>query len=176
MKTMTANPAPMPLENALAELEGHAKTGCATPDTSQIKSTPQGVQLLPTDAIKTRVEVCQPRSLVGQIGEEYVVMGQLKDALIRNGIERIDRVIVWWSGTDFFCVDGHHRLEAIRQHNGEKTQAAKTVTEKRKARTEALMVPVSILGGTLSEALGWTTRENGKAKLTLTHKDKSDWA
>lgn len=78
---MAAIAAPMPLEDDLAELEGHARRSCAKYYTSQIKTTPQGIQLLPSEAFKTGVEVVQPRSLVSKIGEECVDMGQLKDAL-----------------------------------------------------------------------------------------------
>ncbi|XHY15359.1 hypothetical protein SuNHUV7_01330 (plasmid) [Pseudoseohaeicola sp. NH-UV-7] len=63
----------MPLEAALSELNDHAATGTATPDLSIVTDGDAGRQYLPTSKIKTRVEVFQPRTLVGQIGEEYAV-------------------------------------------------------------------------------------------------------
>jgi len=167
----------MPLEAALSELSDHAATGTATPNLSSvIEGDTTGRHYLPTSKIETRVEVFQPRTLVGQIGEEYAVMGELKDALIRNGTERVDPVIVWWSGKSYFCVDGHHRLKAIQNFNTAKVNKAQGDTQRRQAQADALLVPVAILTGPLSEALAWSTRDNGKATITLKKRDKSDWA
>ena len=174
---MTAhNVASLDLGSALRELSDHTKNGSAIPDVSNLTKDSRGVEFMPTSAIKTRLEVFQPRTLVGQIGEEYAVMGDLKDALERNGVEQVNPVIVWWSGQAFFCVDGHHRIEAIKRFNKQKKKKAKTVTERRQVDREELRVPVTILSGTLSEALGWSTRDNGKSTITLKSRDKSDWA
>ena len=174
---MTALDVPdMELGVALKELEDHAATGCTTPDGSPLTNCDDGRQYLPAKEIKTREAVFQPRTLKGQIGEERAVMGEIREAIKRNGVVEMDRVVVWWSGKAFFCVDGHHRLAVVRKLNSEKRLRARAIDTRRKAVANQLLVPVEVLTGTLSEAMEWSTRENGKARIMLKKSDKSNWA
>jgi hypothetical protein len=173
----TDNPK-MELSVVLQELEEDWKQGTpGKPDVSRLVTDEKGRQHLPVDAIKRRVAVFQPRSLRGQAAEEHVVLEEIKDAVQRAGVESLDPVIVWWSGKAFYCVDGHHRLIAIQRYNTEQLQkAGRNITDRRRAAQKTAKVPVTILSGTLSEALTWSSRENGKARLSLRKKDRVDWA
>ena len=103
-------------------------------------------------------------------------MNELRDAIKRHGVERLDPIYVWWSGKAFFCIDGHHRLAVIRELNAEKRLKARSISTLEKARSEQLVVPVVIHTGTLSEVQAWSSRENGKARISLKKSDRSDWA
>ena len=169
----------MELSDALEELDKEWREGTpGEPDVARLVTDKKtGQEFLPVDMIKRRVAVFQPRSLRGQAAEEHVVLEEIKDAVQRAGVESIDPVVVWWSGKAFYCVDGHHRLIAIQRYNKEQlVKAGRNVTDRRRAAQKASKVPVKIIVGTLSEALSWSSRENGKARLSLRKKDRMDWA
>lgn len=169
----------MGLSEALSDLQREWLEGTPrVPDVSRMVCDERsGRQYLPVELIRRRVSVFQPRSLKGQTAEEHVVLEEIKDAVRRAGVESIDPVVVWWSGKAFYCVDGHHRLIGIQRFNTEQLKkAGRNITDRRRAEQKALKVPVTILAGTLSEALTWSSKENGKARLSLRKKDRVDWA
>jgi len=176
---MTQDNPKMEIGAVLEELSREWQMGTpGKPDVSRlVRDEKTKRQYLPVDMIKRRVAVFQPRSMRGQAAEEHLVLTEIKDAVIRSGVESLDPVMIWWSGKAFYCVDGHHRLIAIKRYNTEQLQrAGRNITDRRRAAQKALKVPVTILSGTLSEALTWSSRENGKARLSLRKKDRVDWA
>ena len=177
---MTVDAPRKDMEEVLAELKQQWEQGTPLePDMSKVRTNQNGQQFLPTGLIKTRVAMFQPRSMAGQAGEEHVVLEGLVDALKRNGVDTLDPVVVWWSGTAFYCVDGHHRIIAIRRFNKNLMEkAARNSTARRQAEQKVLKVPVTIIeaGTTLSEATKWSSKENGKVRLSLRKNDLMDWA
>ncbi|MDG1129818.1 MAG: hypothetical protein P8N68_12015 [Paracoccaceae bacterium] len=125
-------------------------------------------QYMDRQKIKTMEQVFQPRTFEGQIGERHGLLQDLIDAINRGGVEDLGPAMVWWSGAEWFVVDGHHRLIAVDRWNAYQTKKGRTHKIKE--------VTVSVISGPLSKALEWTTRDNGKTHLTLTAKQRSDWA
>jgi hypothetical protein len=72
-----------------------------------------------------------------------------------------DRIAVWWSGSRWIVVDGHHRLEAYRRwaQSGAK-------------RYEAVKLDVEVVAGNLNAALKRTASENSKARLQMTKAER----
>ncbi len=119
----------------------------------------------------------QPRKIVGQICEEHLVLREIEAAIKRHDGDNIDPVVVWWSGKHWYCVDGHHRIEAFQRHNRKiQAKATKKTKGKQKRSAKTLLVPVVIFRGTLSDALSVATEENGKARLSMRKVDRVNWA
>jgi hypothetical protein len=104
------------------------------------------------DAIKQVPEVFQPR---GQTLDEHHV-GTLARAIRNHGA--LDPVLVIQLGESAYLVDGHHRLEAYGAAGFNQP------------------VPVEYFSGSLEEAILEAGRTNSKAKLTMTHRDRQNFA
>lgn len=148
-------------------LDEHEKAGRPADPESDTR-VEKGIRWMKRKRIKTLEEAFQPRTFEGQLGDRHSLIQDLIDAINRAGIERIDPVKVWWSGREWFVVDGHHRLNAVDRVNSyrHKKGRGKVIRE----------VPVEVISGSRSEALMWASRDNGKAHLTLTAKQRSQWA
>jgi hypothetical protein len=72
-----------------------------------------------------------------------------------------DRIAVWWSGSRWIVVDGHHRLDAYRRwaRSGGK-------------RYDAVRLDVEAVPGNLNDALKRTASENSKARLQMTKAER----
>jgi hypothetical protein len=116
--------------------------------------------LRPQD-IRTAPLVFQPRGLID--GQEHD-LGHVKE-LVRvlraaKGTDSpaLDPLVVTAFGPHFYCIDGHHRLEAYREAG------------------VASPVPVQHFEGSLKDAIWEAIRSNAKDKLPMTKADKLEAA
>lgn len=76
---------------------------------------------------------------------------------------KLDPILVWWSGHKWTVLDGHHRIEAYKQF----------LKEERRPEG-SFKVPVNPFKGTLDEALAKTAVANKKFTEPLTTTEKAD--
>jgi hypothetical protein len=114
---------------------------------------------LPLSQLHIAEAVFQPREF---FSETHV--RSLLSAIRTQSGRPLDRLTVWHSGTQWYVIDGHHRLEAYRQYNAE--------TPKKKIKD----VPVRAFAGTLPEAMCFSAKANSKDKLPMRQADKSNIA
>ncbi|RUP35182.1 MAG: hypothetical protein EKK45_01860 [Curvibacter sp.] len=122
---------------------------------------------LPLDQIILIPEVFQPRSGGSQAyrSEAHVntLARSLTNARAANPNARTAPVLVFWVGDAWACLDGHHRLEALRQNA-------------RRGTVKGGTVAVEVFEGTVADAMREATRRNSQDKLTMTAQDKSERA
>jgi hypothetical protein len=80
----------------------------------------------------------------------------------------LEPITIWWSGSTYRVLDGHHRLEAYEIVNKE--------IKKNKKKKPIAEIPVIIFEGSLKEALHKSVALNSRDKLPMTSKDKFDAA
>lgn len=154
----------------LKTLHDHRKLNLPVPVEELIAVEGSRRQYLPREKLTTMPQLFQPRDFEGQEGERHGHIQDLTDALNRGSVDDLDPILIWWTGRVWVVVDGAHRLIAIDRFN-------MAMEKKGQVKTRGIkLVPVSILSGSLSEALEWTTRENGKSHLPLTARQRSNWA
>jgi hypothetical protein len=163
---------------AINMVREHARTGNTEVPWGALEADAETGRLtLHRSEIKTEEQLFQPRDFIGQAGERKDHLRHLRDALFWNSgsLAKFDPVTVWWSGQQWFVLDGHHRLEAIDRFNVEQDKR-KNGRAKGKPLAKIRRVPVEVFEGSLSDALRETTRENGKSYLTMTATQRSNWA
>ena len=111
---------------------------------------------LPIQSVKTLGVVFQPRHLADDAASGRH-LGELKRVLREQGA--LDPIVVLKAGGEWYCIDGHHRLEAYRQSEGRRTH-----------------IPVKVFSGRLGEALRLSIGVNAPDKLNLTKEDKLEAA
>ena len=113
--------------------------------------------------INTAQSVLQPRGLNDiSASEEHIKV--LVKAIEQNiPSHTLDPITIWWSGSNYRVIDGHHRLEAYRQVH--KAGSIKLPS-----------IPVQLFEGSLKDALLESTKLNSKDKLAMTEDDKFDRA
>lgn len=114
--------------------------------------------LIDIDLVYTMVDTFQPR--VDGLDQQH--LKTLKVALSQKDPRDVDPILVIAQehpgiGTEYIVVDGHHRLETLKDLGRTKVHA-------------------KVWTSTAREALEWTLRENSKAKLALSPDDKYDTA
>lgn len=114
--------------------------------------------MLPLMNIKRLVAVFQPRSIEGNLAEDEQFINELVAALKMRGTRPLDPITVWWSGMNFYVIDGHHRLEAY----------------KRCGDTWLFdnLIPVTEFKGTLNEAIKYSIGANSKNRLPMRKVDR----
>lgn len=113
--------------------------------------------------IQINSEVFQPRkTLMGRVDESHVI--DLMAALENEPSGLLDPLTVWWSGSEWLLVDGHHRFEAYQRHYVKSNKLG------------SLKVPVSVVVGGLLDALSSSISENAKVRLELNDSDRFDTA
>lgn len=119
---------------------------------------------LELNQIKTATAVFQPRDVeaVWLATESHVRV--LAEAIKENGAAAFDPLVVWWSGSHWYVIDGHHRLMAFK----------KAKADHPKLRIDA--VPVAVFAGTLNEAVTQSVALNSKDKLPMRKEDKLERA
>lgn len=119
----------------------------------------RGLRRLPIEAVRTLEAVFQPRQLA-----DAAASGRHLGELLRvlRDHDALDPITVMKIGGEFFCIDGHHRLEAYRQE--------------REAGSRRSHLPVKVFSGTLEEALRASIEVNAPDKLNLTKEDKLEAA
>lgn len=107
--------------------------------------------------IRLAHSVFQPRGFEDTASSEEHVRTLMEAALSESG-NQLDPVTVWWSGSCWRVIDGHHRFKAYQRLKREKR-----VTP---------MIPVDVFEGTLMEAVIESTKLNSKDKLPMSRDDK----
>lgn len=114
---------------------------------------------LPIRDIKTLEEIFQPRQLEEQAASGKHI-GELR-RILQNRVP-LDPITVMKIGGEWFCIDGHHRLQAYQQEQ----QGGSRKTH----------LPIKVFRGTLEEALQTSIKVNAPDKLNLTKEDKLEGA
>ncbi|SPP65227.1 ParB/RepB/Spo0J family partition protein [Nitrospira lenta] len=119
----------------------------------------RGLRRLPIEEVRTLEAVFQPRQL-----EDAAASGRHLGELLRvlRDHAALDPIAVMKIGGDWYCIDGHYRLEAYRQE--------------REAGSRRSHLPVKVFSGTLEEALRASIEVNAPDKLNLTKEDKLEAA
>lgn len=128
-------------------------------ETKMIEGKPQPEVIpkgLPFDDIKVCEAVFQHRS--GNSAAREAHLRELKKALGASGGKPFDPITVFWVGDSWFCIDGHHRLEAYCYPKYEKP------------------IPVKVFKGSLEDAVAGANAANSKDKLPMTSEEKMNGA
>ena len=83
----------------------------------------------------------------------------LLEAIFTSGSRHLDPITVWFSGQEWFVLDGHHRTLAYQRAN-------------KQGKLRSLEIPVEVFRGTLGQAMSEAVRLNSKDKLPMTKSDK----
>lgn len=126
--------------------------------------------MLPRGSIGVANSVFQPRLGHGAMAESRAHVAVLAEAIRRSPSHLLDPILVWWSGTKWRVVDGHHRLMAYNQVSDTQQQNAA------KRCIPIDLVPVEIFDGTLDEAILESASRNSRDKLRMTKRDKLERA
>jgi hypothetical protein len=150
-------------EEGLGLLVDELEAGAAAPE--------HNLSELPINQIRMRHSVFQPREFDDPAESESHVQA-LMGAIKAEPLNRLDPVVVWWSGKHWTVLDGHHRLlayERVRKGGFKQYQADGN-------QSQRWLVPIKRFKGTLQEALIEATRANSKDKLPMTKDDKMNRA
>lgn len=118
---------------------------------------------LPLTELEIVPEVFQTRDLTQEGCRIEIHIEDLKNGLRNDPEHALDPILIWWSGQNWYVVDGHLRIEAYKKD-----------AKERRMCTD--LIPVTVFEGTLSEALKESTRLNSKNKLPMTKDDKQNRA
>ena len=118
---------------------------------------------LPIQQISIAQSVLQPRGLNDISASEEHIKVLIKAIEQNKPSHTLDPITIWWSGSNYRVIDGHHRLEAYRQVH--KAGAIKLPS-----------IPVQLFEGSLKQAILESTKLNSKDKLPMTEDDKFDRA
>ena len=111
---------------------------------------------LPLDSIDTCETVFQHRS--GYLAASNAHLESLKKALQVGTCKFFDPITVYWIDGSWYCIDGHHRLQAYRDQK------------------VADPIPVNVYSGTLDKAIGKALLSNSRDKLAMSQAEKSNAA
>lgn len=120
---------------------------------------------LPLENIKYATGVLQPRTLNGERSQSDEHVKDLVRLIKDSDTHLLDPVVVWWSGRNWRCLDGHHRLLAYKEAN-----------KKLKLKTPIVDIPVEVFAGSFEEAHAHAIRLNSKIKLNMSHDDRMESA
>jgi len=113
--------------------------------------------------INTAQSVLQPRGLNDISASEEHIKVLIKAIEQNKPFHTLDPITIWWSGSNYRVIDGHHRLEAYREVD-------------KAGNIKLPQIPIQLFEGTLNEALLEATKLNSKDKLPMTEDDKFDRA
>lgn len=119
---------------------------------------------LPLNAIATVAVLFQPRDVDAAWLATDSHVKALTEAVKNKGADVFDPLTVWWSGKQWYLIDGHHRLMALR----------KAKAEHPKLKFDA--VRVTVFTGNLHEAIAQSAALNAKDKLAMRKEDKLERA
>ena len=112
-------------------------------------------------SIKTEPTLFQPRSHGGWKNGNHVegLVASIRSGQEVNGTDGVEEpVTVLWNGRDWTCLDGHHRLEALKG----KLKVGMTAT-----------VGVLVFRGSVEDAMLRSSRGNSRDKLAMSKSEKS---
>lgn len=135
-------------QSAIQALRLEVASGGAAPEVAH--------SVLPLEAIEIREEVFQLRQPHQWESESHVK--ELAVAIRRDNFAGFAPITVFWTGTSWVCIDGHHRLKALKSASPEAE------------------VPVQVFHGTPDEALAESLRSNSRPKLDMSQAEKSGGA
>lgn len=119
---------------------------------------------LPIIDIQTMEALFQPRQLDDETSKSGAHIGELVRVLKAGG--GLPPIAVLKAGRVWWCVDGHHRLEAYRMKAAEHTGRGKRLT----------YIPVRVLRGSLADAFDVAVEENSQDKLNMNKDEKLEAA
>jgi hypothetical protein len=120
-------------------------------------------QAIPIKHINTAQSVLQPRGLNDISASEEHIKVLVKAIEQNKPSYTLDPITIWWSGSNYRVIDGHHRLEAYKQVS-------------KSGMIKLPLIPVQLFEGTLKGALLESTKLNSKDKLPMSSDDKFDRA
>lgn len=125
------------------------------------RPTQENPKVLPLSVIRMAHSVFQPRQFEeGTMSSSEEHIRTLTTAIGNEPSHTLDPITVWWSGTCWRVIDGHHRTlaysRAVKIHPKQKN----------------VLIPVNIFKGNLWEAIAEATRLNSKDKLPMNRSDK----
>ena len=119
--------------------------------------------LIPIKHISTAQSLLQPRGLNDVSSSEEHIKVLVKAIENNKPSHTLDPITVWWSGSCYRVIDGHHRLEAYKRVVNNKI-------------IKIPLIPVQLFEGSLKQAILESTRLNSKDKLAMTSDDKFERA
>ena len=123
--------------------------------------TKENPNFLPLSVIRMAHSVFQPRQFEeGTMSASEEHIRTLTTAIFNEPSHTLDPITVWWSGTCWRVIDGHHRTLAYSR------------AEKINSKQKSILIPVNIFKGNLWEAIAEATRQNSKDKLPMNKSDK----
>lgn len=127
------------------------------------RPAPQQPARLPLGDIVMVPALFQPRSGGEWQSDAHLrtLAGSVNNAKELTGKAPLKAVVVFWIGDAWACIDGHHRLAAVRGP----LRANRSAT-----------IGVEVFTGTLAEAMLEATRRNSETKLPMTDADRSERA
>lgn len=125
--------------------------------------------MAPIKLITTASAVFQPRGfdvLETASSEEHVQ--NLMTAIQNSPEHMLDPITIWWSGSYYRVLDGHHRTLAYQRVN--------KAYKKDKKKKVITAIPVNVFAGTLNDAYRKSGELNARDKLPMTKDDKLNMA
>ena len=125
---------------------------------------------IPLNMIRYATGALQPRTINSEnqaASKDHVDC--LTEALANSEDFSLDPITIWWSGQAFYCIDGHHRIQAynaLRNQKDDKTKRPKLPDYR------ANSIPCLVFQGTLQEAMSKALSENTKDKLSMSKAEK----
>jgi hypothetical protein len=116
---------------------------------------------LPVRSIKTEPTLFQPRSHGGWRNRNHIegLAASMRSGQEVNGMGGVEEpVTVLWNGSSWTCIDGHHRLEALKVEL--KVGIAATVR-------------VTVFRGSVTDAMLRSSQGNSRNKLEMTKSEKA---
>lgn len=101
----------------------------------------------------------QPRS---GINDQH--LNSLGNSINIESSHKLDPIEIWWSGSKYYVLDGHHRLTAYRLYEKKRRE--------REPKWDLPQIPISVFKGTLEAAVARATFLNSKDKLMMTKEEK----
>lgn len=120
---------------------------------------------LPVGDIRFAHLVFQPRSFEGNRADSEDHIRTLMAAIRETPGHILDPVTVWWSGTRWLVIDGHHRMAAYGRLRRDKDRPLNVPK-----------LPVVVFKGTLQEAITEAVRMNSRDKLNMSKAEKLERA
>jgi hypothetical protein len=120
---------------------------------------------LPMEDIKFASGVFQPRSFDGNRADSEEHIRTLMTAIRETAGHLLEPITVWWSGTRWVVIDGHHRMNAYSRLARDEEKPVKVPK-----------LPVVIFTGTLQQAIREATNRNSKDKLNMSKDEKLERA
>lgn len=129
------------------------------------KPQPGEPQELPIEDIRFASLVFQPRMFDGNGGDREEHIKNLMNAVRNRPDHKLPPITVWWSGTKWLVLDGHHRMIAYQR-----------LAIDRKKPIKITKVAVEVFNGTLEEAIKEASERNYQDKLNMSKGDKLERA